>query len=284
MCLVWVMLVRSPTTTDSAAGSLFRVSSARCWLRACNTTLWPCPTKSCAAIRPKPSADPVMKIRAINTCFSRKSRTIVSLLKLMFRALFQRSQPKIVASVHNVRLLLAKLDRSGPLHNFFRHDVAPFVRPQEKERVIGMHPSTIAKPADAAVRNELMHPALNVDPEGVPREPRSFVELSIRAVQQLHIVGVRIPLRPPLSVDNAGEDLLARCMNDNLVVREQIGLLRVKTIRPMYLPGALCSISIGSKGSVDLFRFHRLSLPHSNGADCHHNDDALHHFSLKFFK
>jgi hypothetical protein len=96
----------------------------------------------------------------------------------MFRALFQRSQPKIVPFVHNVRLLLAKFDRAGPLHNFFRHDVTPFVRPQEKERVIGMHPITIAKPADAAVRSEFMHPALNVDAEGVPRKPRSFMELS----------------------------------------------------------------------------------------------------------
>src|ERR1700730_832619 len=98
----------------------------------------------------------------------------------MFRALFQRSQPKIVAFVHNVRLLLAKFDRSGPLHNFFRHDVAPFVRPPGEGSVIGMHPGTTAKPADAAVRNELMHPALNVDAEGVPRKPRSFMELSIR--------------------------------------------------------------------------------------------------------
>src|ERR1700678_3296302 len=72
MFLVWVMLVRSPTTTDSAAGSFSRVSSARCWLRACNTTLWPCSTKSCAAIRPKPSDDPVMKIRAIDISFVKK--------------------------------------------------------------------------------------------------------------------------------------------------------------------------------------------------------------------
>src|SRR3984885_16343055 len=77
----------------------------------------------------------------------------------MFRARSRRSQPNILPFMHNVRLVLAKFDRAGPLHNFFRHDVTPFVRPQEKERVIGIHPSTIAKPADAAVRNELMHPA-----------------------------------------------------------------------------------------------------------------------------
>src|ERR1700722_4195170 len=73
MCLVWVMLVRSPTTTDSAAGSVLLSSSPRCWLRACNTTLWPCSNKSCAAIRPKPSDEPVMKIRAIDISFCEKN-------------------------------------------------------------------------------------------------------------------------------------------------------------------------------------------------------------------
>ena len=148
------MLVRSPTTTDSAAESLFCASSARCWLRACNTTLWPCSTKSFAAIRPKPSDDPVMKIRAINTCFSRKKKSDDrKFVGLMFRARFQRSQPNILPFVHNVRLLLAKFDRAGPLHNFFRHDVTPFVRPQGKERVTGMHPNTIAKPANSRAVN-----------------------------------------------------------------------------------------------------------------------------------
>src|ERR1700722_10630909 len=69
-CLVWAMLVRSPTTTDSAGGSLFCVSSARCWLRACNTTSCPCSTRSCAAARPKPSDDPVMKIRAMTISYA----------------------------------------------------------------------------------------------------------------------------------------------------------------------------------------------------------------------
>jgi hypothetical protein len=78
--------------------------------------------------------------------------------------------------VHSVGLLFAEFDCTGPLHNFFRHDVAAFVRLQQKERVIGVHSSAIAKPADAAVWNELMHQALNVYTEGIPRKPRSLVE------------------------------------------------------------------------------------------------------------
>ena len=85
--------------------------------------------------------------------------------------------------MHGVWLLLAEFDCTGPLHNLFRQDVAASVFLQEKERVIGIHPSPIAKPANAAVRNELVHPALDVDTEGIPRKPRSPMELSIRAVQ-----------------------------------------------------------------------------------------------------
>jgi len=92
--------------------------------------------------------------------------------------------------VHCARLFLAEFDCTGPLHNFFGHDVAPFVRFQQKERVIGIHPSAIAKPTNATVWNELMHPALNVDTEGIPRKPRPPMEPSIRAVQQPNIVGV----------------------------------------------------------------------------------------------
>jgi len=44
-------------------GSLRCVASARWTLRACKTTEWPCSTNSCAAIRPSPSEDPVMKMR-----------------------------------------------------------------------------------------------------------------------------------------------------------------------------------------------------------------------------
>jgi len=172
--------------------------------------------------------------------------------------------------MHSVGLLLAEFDGTGPLHNFLGHNVAAFVRLQQKERVICIHPSTIAKPANTAAWNELVDAALNVDTEGVPRKPRSLVELSIRAVQQLDIVGVRIARRPHLGINDIGEDLLARCVNDNFVVSKQICLLRVKAIRPMYVLRALCSVSVDSKSLVDWLRSRRLSASRNDGSRHHH--------------
>src|SRR5271156_7130501 len=152
--------------------------------------------------------------------------------------------------MHGVRLLLAEFDCTGSLHNFFGHNVAALVRLQQKKRVIGMHPGTIAKPANAAVWNELMHPALNVDTEGIPRKLRSPMELSIRAVQQPDIVGVRIPRRPHLSVNDIGEDLLAGCVDNNFVVSKQVCLLRVKAIRPMDVLRTLRSVSVDLRAAL----------------------------------
>ena len=98
-----------------------------------------------------------------------------------------------------------------------------------------IHAGAVSKPANAAVWNELMHLALNVDTEGIPRKPRFRMELSVRAVQPLDIVGVRIPRRPHLRINNIGEDLLARRMNGNFVMSKQVCLLRVKAVRPMYI-------------------------------------------------
>jgi hypothetical protein len=46
-----------------------RVSAARASLRACSVTRWPSPTRSRAAIRPRPSDEPVMKMRDIGVPF-----------------------------------------------------------------------------------------------------------------------------------------------------------------------------------------------------------------------
>src|SRR3984957_12370300 len=136
--------------------------------------------------------------------------------------------------------------------------------------MVCIHARAVSKPTNAAVWNELMYLALNVDTEGVPRKSRTLMEFSIRAVQQLDIVGVRVPRRPHLSVNDIGEDLLARCVNNNFVVSKQVCLLRMKAIRPMYLVRALCSISVNRKRHVDRLRTRRLSAPRSNGSCRHH--------------
>src|SRR5580700_11749358 len=136
--------------------------------------------------------------------------------------------------------------------------------------MVCIHAGAVSKPTNAAVWNELMYLALNVDTEGVPRKSRTLMEFSIRAVQQLDIVGVRVPRRPHLSINDIGEDLLARCVNDNFVVSKQVCLLRVKVIRPMYVLRALCSVSVDSKSLVDWLRSRRLSAPRNNGSRHHH--------------
>ena len=59
------MLERSPATAVSAPGTAASASFARVSLRACSTTRWPSATMSLAAICPRPSAEPVTKMRAI---------------------------------------------------------------------------------------------------------------------------------------------------------------------------------------------------------------------------
>src|SRR6202041_440547 len=110
------------------------------------------------------------------------------------------------------------------------------------------------------------HATLKVETEGVPRKPCSLMELSIGAVQQLDILGVRIPRGPRLSISHIGEDLLTRCANNNFVMRKQVCLLWVKALRPMYVLRALRSVPVEGKRLVDRHRWRSLSAPHSNGS------------------
>ena len=56
---------------------------------------------------------------------------------------------------------------------------------------------------------------------------------SVQAVPQRDIMGIRIPRWPRLCVSKIGEALLARCVDEDFVMSEQICLLRMKAIRPM---------------------------------------------------
>src|SRR5438552_14787302 len=58
-------LARSPTTTAAPRSTRSPTASTRSLLRAWTTTSWPSSSSVCAANRPRPSAEPVMKTRAI---------------------------------------------------------------------------------------------------------------------------------------------------------------------------------------------------------------------------
>ena len=59
------MLDRSPMRTASAPGQAWRAASARWELRACRMTAWPRWMSWRAARAPRPSAEPVMRMRVM---------------------------------------------------------------------------------------------------------------------------------------------------------------------------------------------------------------------------
>src|SRR6476659_6353494 len=58
------MVARSPETTPRAPAAAASASRLRPSFRPCNTTSWPWSTRSRAAMRPRPSDDPVINTRA----------------------------------------------------------------------------------------------------------------------------------------------------------------------------------------------------------------------------
>ena len=66
---VSAMLERSPMRTVSAPGQACRAASARWALRACRMTVWPRRMSWRAAREPRPSAEPVMRMRAMICLF-----------------------------------------------------------------------------------------------------------------------------------------------------------------------------------------------------------------------
>src|SRR5271165_4401101 len=64
------MVERSPETTPPAPPAAARASRLRPSFRPCNTTSWPWSIRSRAAMRPRPSDDPVMNTRATSHLLS----------------------------------------------------------------------------------------------------------------------------------------------------------------------------------------------------------------------
>ena len=64
--IVSAIELKSPVSTDSASGMAFSACSALSLFLACNTTWLPALINKSAAICPRPSAEPVIKILDIN--------------------------------------------------------------------------------------------------------------------------------------------------------------------------------------------------------------------------
>jgi hypothetical protein len=85
-----------------------------------------------------------------------------------------------VHAPHRLRSAACFENSAAPCHltNSSRHVVASRARCQQKKRVIRIHRNTIAKPANAAVGNELMHAAVDRNAKRIAQKPRSPWSLS----------------------------------------------------------------------------------------------------------
>src|SRR5437867_684529 len=70
------MSARSPTTAAAPRSTRPRTASSRLLLRVWTTTSCPSSSSVCAASRPRPSAEPVMKTRAISTHYRSTRRRL----------------------------------------------------------------------------------------------------------------------------------------------------------------------------------------------------------------
>ena len=126
----------------------------------------------------------------------------------------------------------------GHLRKIFSHDVASLVGLQQNKRVIRIHRSTIAKPAYAAVSNQFMHAALDVDAEHIEEKNR---------VRPGIFPSDCSATRHDLSVNDIVQNHLARSVHNNFVRNEQVCLLRIKAFWPMYALEALRPAWVESK-------------------------------------
>jgi len=80
----------------------------------------------------------------------------------------------------------------------------------------------VAVPADAGVRNELVHLTFDRQPERGPSKRSAVLQHGI--ADDLDLLCVRIPFGSPVGVDDVAPNALARRVDQQLVVREESGL------------------------------------------------------------
>src|ERR1700722_3316981 len=155
----------------------------------------------------------------------------------------QRCQPEIVSAVHERLITLAKargiLTNPGLIH----HDVARGATRLQIPGVIEarLGPRRIAVPSQALIHYILVHCAFDRQAERGPPEYRAVPEHRIPALD-FDILGVGVPARPPGRFDDMCPDPLTRCIDDQIIVGEQVGLLRLEACRPVDVRGAVGKI------------------------------------------
>jgi hypothetical protein len=90
----------------------------------------------------------------------------------------------------------------------------------------------VAVPSQALVHDILVHFAFDRQAERGPAEHRAVAEYRIPALD-FDLLGVGVPGRPSARFDDMCPDPLTRRVDEQLIVGEQVGLLRLEAGRPM---------------------------------------------------
>jgi len=86
---------------------------------------------------------------------------------VFLRPVLQGRQPKLMALVHGVRLLLTELNGAGTLHDLFCDDVAPLRSLGKEERVISIYALAMSEPSEATIRFKFPHAAFDVESDEI---------------------------------------------------------------------------------------------------------------------
>src|SRR5271156_4601592 len=141
-----------------------------------------------------------------------------------------------MAAVHQALVGFAQMRGILAFADFVGHREATLAIGLQVPRVVEarLRAGSIAVPADAAIRNELVDAALERQAKGGPAELGAGRE-DIPTRRDANFLAVWIPFRPFRGIYDLAPDALARSSNRELVVRKEIGLRRVEAFRPMDL-------------------------------------------------
>src|SRR5271168_720655 len=141
-----------------------------------------------------------------------------------------------MAAVHQALVGFAQMRGILAFADFVGHREATLAIGLQVPRVVEARrrAGSIAVPADAAIRNELVDAALERQAKGGPAKHDAGRE-DIPTRRDANFLAVWIPLRPFRGIYDVAPDALARSSNRELVVRKEIGLRRVEAFRPMDL-------------------------------------------------
>src|SRR6202041_3999730 len=80
----------------------------------------------------------------------------------------------------------------------------------------------VAEPTEALVGHVFVHLALDAQAEGSPTKHRAVREQLFPALD-LNVLRVGVPTRPPAGVNQMAPDPRTGCVDDQLIVGEQVG-------------------------------------------------------------